>query len=289
MLNGDLGNDSLSGGNGNDSLLGGIGNDTYIFNLGDGIDTVNDYDTTAGNLDSLNLGTGLTIANTVFARTGNDLTLTWGADSVKVQNYFSSANNRIENIEFADGTKWGVADIAQRQNGTTNPDNFTGLSDFANKMFGLAGNDSLSGGNKDDVIDGGLGNDSLNGGLGNDALIGGIGKDTLTGGDGADKFIFSNLPSLSNSDVLKDFTASQGDKIVFDSAYFTKLFGKKDLTQNLRQFSKASVGGDDYIVYDNVTGNLYYDPTGLSNANAVLIANLQNKPLTMAANQFAVL
>ncbi|MDT9071177.1 hypothetical protein, partial [Escherichia coli] len=41
--------DMLFGGRGADSLSGGAGNDTYVFNLGDGVDTISDYDTTAGN------------------------------------------------------------------------------------------------------------------------------------------------------------------------------------------------------------------------------------------------
>ena len=42
----DAGNDILTGGAGNDTLTGGAGNDTYIFNLGDGVDTINDLSLT---------------------------------------------------------------------------------------------------------------------------------------------------------------------------------------------------------------------------------------------------
>ena len=120
-------------------------------------------------------------------------------------------------------------------------------------------------------------------------MTSGNGKDTLTGGDGADKFVFSNSPIIGNSDVLTDFMASQGDQMLFDTSFFTQLSGKSDLTNHIRKYNAASVGGDDYIVYDTANGNLYYDPSGLSNANAVLIASLQNKPLTVAANQFVVI
>jgi Ca2+-binding RTX toxin-like protein len=50
-LVGSNGNDTLEGGTGNDSLLGKDGSDTYLFNLGDGKDTISDYDTMAGNVD----------------------------------------------------------------------------------------------------------------------------------------------------------------------------------------------------------------------------------------------
>jgi len=39
------GDDILNGGTGNDTLNGAYGSDTYIFNLGDGADTINDYNT----------------------------------------------------------------------------------------------------------------------------------------------------------------------------------------------------------------------------------------------------
>jgi Ca2+-binding RTX toxin-like protein len=156
-------------------------------------------------------------------------------------------------------------------------------------MDGGAGNDTLFGGDGADSLLGGAGSDRLNGEVGDDFLNGGSGSDTLVGGAGADKFIFSESNPVGTSDVLVDFMASQGDQIVFDGAFFSQLQGKTDLTQHIRQYNDAGAGEDDFIVYDSATGNLYYDPTGSSNASAVLIANLQNKPLTMAANQFAVL
>ena len=316
-LYGNYGNDTLSGGAGNDYLNGGNtydygnsnGNDIYVFNKGDGADTIADFDYTVGNLDTLMLGAGLNAADTVLARLGDDLKLSWGADSVTLQNYFKNTYSVIEVLMFADGTKWGMAEIASRltQTGTTGNDYFYGLSDQPNRMNGMAGNDTLVGGNANDSLDGGtgndylegyagndslmggVGNDTLYGNYGNDSLMGGVGNDTLYGGEGADSFVFSHSVVIENSDVLLDFMPSQGDKIVFDTKYFTQLFGKNDLSQHIRQFRASSMGGDDYIVYDNLTGNLYYDPTGLSNANAVLIANLVNTPQTMSANQFVVL
>jgi Ca2+-binding RTX toxin-like protein len=288
-LYGVSGNDNITGGTGNDFLSGRWGNDTYIFNQGDGADTISDQDWTAGNKDTLQLGAGLLATDTWVVRNQGNLTLSWGTDSVYIPSFFSGSAYQVESFKFDDGTTWSLADIAQRQNGTAVADRITGLNDFANTINGLAGNDTLTGGSKNDVLNGGDGNDNLSGGMGNDTLTGSSGKDTLTGGVGADKFVLSNSPTIGNSDVLTDFMASQGDQMLFDTSFFAQLSGKSDLTNHIRKYSAKSVGSDDYIVYDNTTGNLYYDPTGLSNANAVLIANLQNKPLTMAANQFVVL
>jgi Ca2+-binding RTX toxin-like protein len=45
QLQGLEGNDTLVGGAGNDVLDGGIGDDTYVFDLGDGVDYINDLAT----------------------------------------------------------------------------------------------------------------------------------------------------------------------------------------------------------------------------------------------------
>ena len=63
-LLGGAGDDVLDGGAGNDALYGGssgyasnagAGNDTYLFGEGSGQDTIHDYDTTAGNSDTIRL------------------------------------------------------------------------------------------------------------------------------------------------------------------------------------------------------------------------------------------
>ena len=58
--------------------------------------------------------------------------------------------------------------------------------DYAECIFGLAGDDTLRGNGGDDWLDGGEGNDQLYGGEGNDRLTGGKGADGLHGGEGAD-------------------------------------------------------------------------------------------------------
>lgn len=75
-----------------------------------------------------------------------------------------------------------------------------------------AGNDSVSGGEGNDLLLGGAGRDRLSGGEGDDLLNGGAGVDVLTGGFGGDTFVFGN------GDRVTDFSAGQGDRIVFDAA-----------------------------------------------------------------------
>jgi Ca2+-binding RTX toxin-like protein len=59
-------------------------------------------------------------------------------------------------------------------------------------MAGIAGDDTLDGGNGADVLSGGDGNDLLDGGAGGDNLSGGGGSDTYRGGAGDDQYSDQN-------------------------------------------------------------------------------------------------
>ncbi|MHC8302408.1 retention module-containing protein [Pseudomonas sp. ZS1P83] len=88
------------------------------------------------------------------------------------------------------------------------------------KLYGGSGNDILLGGTGNDLLNGdagndfligGTGTDTLDGGAGNDTLLGGTGNDSLIGGSGADTFVWK--AGDTGSDVIKDFKASEGDRI----------------------------------------------------------------------------
>ena len=87
----------------------------------------------------------------------------------------------------------------------------SGAHDGNDTLLGGAGNDILFGSGGNDLLDGGKGNDILLGGTGNDTLIGGQGNDILIGGSGADTFVWKS--GDTGNDVIKDFNASQGDRI----------------------------------------------------------------------------
>jgi Mg-chelatase subunit ChlD len=78
-------------------------------------------------------------------------------------------------------------------------------------IFGQGGDDKLYGGAGNDILLGGTGNDLLDGGDGNDLLLGGKGNDILTGGSGGDTFVWK--AGDTGNDVIKDFKASEGDRI----------------------------------------------------------------------------
>ena len=80
-------------------------------------------------------------------------------------------------------------------------------------LNGNLGNDTCYGGAGNDTVRGGQGNDVLFGGDGDDYLSGDLGDDTMTGGPGADTF---RAFAGGGHDVITDFNAAEGDRIVLD-------------------------------------------------------------------------
>jgi Ca2+-binding RTX toxin-like protein len=83
-------------------------------------------------------------------------------------------------------------------------------------MIGGVGRDMLYGGSGNDVIDGKANGDWIYGGDGDDLIAGGDGTDKLWGGAGADGFVFRT--GDHSFDVINDFSAAEGDYLVYDGA-----------------------------------------------------------------------
>jgi Ca2+-binding RTX toxin-like protein/lipopolysaccharide export system protein LptC len=119
---------------------------------------------------------------------------------------------KLANVTDRDVHKYITEHFAEFEGDANSGGNDTLLGGEGNDIvYGLGGNDTLDGGVGDDILLGGSGTDTLLGGAGKDLLMGGKGDDTLTGGAGADSFIWKDK-DIGN-DVVKDFNASQGDRI----------------------------------------------------------------------------
>ncbi len=97
------GNDTLYGDSGNDYLEGGAGDDIYVFELGSGTDTINDNQ----GVNTICLADGFTKELFKTCRTNwNDLTISFDGltETIVIQGYFVSEENREFNIIFSDGT-----------------------------------------------------------------------------------------------------------------------------------------------------------------------------------------
>jgi Ca2+-binding RTX toxin-like protein len=201
-LVGQAGNDILDGGAGNDALDGGAGNDTYLFGKGSGKDTITAYDSTAGKLDTIQLGAGVLATDVVLQREGDVLVLSikGTTDTLRVNYYFNgdaTTGYQVEQIKFADGTSWDINAVKTRVLTAT------GESDV---LYGYATADTLSGLSGSDVLYGRAGNDSLDGGVGDDQLYGEDGDDTLSGGSQSDR-----LDGGEGNDALK---GQDGDDVL---------------------------------------------------------------------------
>lgn len=197
ILVGNAGNDTLEGGIGNDEVYGGIGNDLYIYNRGDGADILFDYEEGTGNTDTLRFGAGILAADVLVTRSRNDLFLNiqGTSDRLTLSNWANNDEEKIERVQFADGSVWSVAELLARLPVASNGADLLGGTASDDVLLGLAGDDLLLGLGGDDTLDGGRGNDSLEGGLGNDTYL-------YTRGDGSD-IINDYDVSAGNLDTLK--------------------------------------------------------------------------------------
>lgn len=184
--------DILDGGEGNDFLEGGSGNDTYLFGIGYGTDTV--YE--SGGTDKVLMGAGILPEDVLLGRRDASLQLLILAtgDKLIVDNWFTTTSNRVESVEFENGTIWTSTNILNAAFvGSDGNDNLYGTTG-ANTLIGFAGNDFLYADGGADILDGGTGNDLLDGGAGNDTYIfkRGYGQDLISESGGTDTITFSS-------------------------------------------------------------------------------------------------
>jgi Ca2+-binding RTX toxin-like protein len=160
------------------------------------------------------------------------------------------------------------------------------------KIYDANGRGTM-GGPLSDILIGGSGGDVIWGRGGDDVLYGKAGKDMLVGFEGKDTFVFDTKPKKASMDTISDFSVEH-DSIWLDNKVFTKL-GKKGseaapalLSKSF--FTKGSKAKDknDYIIYDNKKGVLYYDADGSGKGKAVEIATLSKK-LAMTYKDFFVI
>lgn len=209
----------------------------------------------------------------------------------------NNANQRTEFIAFSDGTDTitqstgnsfvilGGSSSSNHSLSSANDIYFGGFG--SDTVKGELGNDyinggdsldNLQGGSGNDYIKGGNGNDILTGGSGADILIGDSGSDILTGGAGRDSFRLLDF----SKDKIKDFSVID-DTIQLENSVFTKLTITGTLNSAYFKIGTVAADNNDYIVYNKITGALFYDDDGNGSHAAVQIAQLGvNLPITNA-------
>ncbi|HEX8366910.1 MAG TPA: Ig-like domain-containing protein [Allosphingosinicella sp.] len=135
-------------------------------------------------LDVLELGAGISLADLAFAWSGDDLVITVGGDAasrITIRNQRRGNGNGVETILFADGGSVSLANVLATTPGAPNAAGSTTAA-VADLISGDDGSNALSGHGGSDALSGRGGNDWLYGGEGDDVLEGGAGADHLDGG-----------------------------------------------------------------------------------------------------------
>jgi len=223
-LYGDEKNDILIGGEGDDHLRGSRGDDTYIYNIGDGNDTIYDYE----GEDIIKFGKGINKEDIVVTKGEvkydsytrsryQDLVISLkGKQGSISMEYIISEDGGIyekyshKTLVFENGDKLSFDDILKISLiGNDEDNNISGYNHRDNILEGNGGDDILCGNSGNDTLIGGDGNDGLNGEKGNDILIGERGNDNLYGGSGDDTYVYNKgdgvdyIYDIEGNDTLK--------------------------------------------------------------------------------------
>lgn len=117
-LQGGIGNDLLDGGLGNDELDGGAGQDNYLMTWGMGRDTA--IDGADGELNTIKLDTGISLADVSAKRLGDDLLVYFKGtnDGVLLNNYYTQS--QLWSLTAAEGETTALADLVASSDPNSN-------------------------------------------------------------------------------------------------------------------------------------------------------------------------
>jgi Ca2+-binding RTX toxin-like protein len=177
ILSGLGGNDQLFGAGGHDQLIGGSGDDVLAGGSGDDSmvgDGGNDTVVVGSGADDFDGGAGINFLD--FSQIKRSVTVDLSLGSVTV---------------YADGLAGNTTTFLHVSGvfGSKRNDQIAG-DGLANQLDGLAGNDTVMGGDGNDIVNGGTGDDKLTGGAGFDQFKLSAGNDTIDGGADIDTINF---------------------------------------------------------------------------------------------------
>lgn len=266
VLTGNAGDNTLFGFNGNDALRGGAGADFIFGGFGN---------------DVIDGGTG---ADTMQGQQGNDTYVVDNAGD-RVIEVFGQGNDTIVSListtlnvngrQAVENLTLAGSAVAGFGNGLSN---IIIGTNGGNVLRGFAGNDTINGLGGDDALLGDTGSDLLNGGLGNDDITTGTGFDTIR--------FDSVLNGTTNVDDVFDFNPIF-DTFQLENTGVGLFTGLANGVLAAADFFIGIQASDltDRIIYNNVTGNIYFDQDGsLGNIGQVLFAHVDPGTALTAAD-----
>ena len=300
FIYGSNGDNLIRGGGGADYLRGFGGNDTYyvdstddyVFELaGEGFDVVftsTSYSLAAGSsvevlssddiaaTTAMNFG-GNELANFIYGNNGANLMIGGGgADYLR-----GFGGDDTYYVDQAGDVTWEAAgeggDIVYAS---------ASYALTAGSSIEVLSTDGLGGTAAIDLTGNELAN-LVYGNAGANVLNGGGGADYLLGLGGADTFAFTTALGGGNVDILADMVAGT-DKIALDDAIFAGIGTPGAFNAGAFVVGSAAQDGNDRIVYNAATGQLFYDADGNGGGAAVLFATLQGNP-ALTASDFQVI
>jgi Ca2+-binding RTX toxin-like protein len=286
-LIGNSGNNTLSGGGGKDTLDGGGGVDTadysektaaVVVTLAGGsnaIVTVGGVaEDTIRNIENIKGGkAGDTLTGDGFA---NLLDGSFDADTMQggAGNDTYIVDNAGDKVIEADGE--GIDLVESSVSFSMRGQYIENLT--LTDTFGEP-NTNVTGNSLDNTIIGNDDNNLFDGGVGDDTLQGKYGTDTLNGGTGADTFLFdTTLNVIANVDHITDFAAVDTINLENDDI-FTALTTNGTLAASAFYSAAGATSAHDStdrIVYNTMTGALFYDADGVGGTAAIQFAVLDN-------------
>jgi Ca2+-binding RTX toxin-like protein len=264
-----------SGGDGAGDILTGIENVTGS-NFGDyliGNEVGNVLQGLGGN-DTLD---GLLGADVMAGGAGNDVYLVDNAADFVQEAAGAGTDAVFTTVSYALRVGQAIESLIANPTGASTPLSLTG-NELANKITGNSGAN---------ILNGGKGDDYLSGGAGNDKLYGNIGKDVMLGGAGKDFYYFNtSLNAKTNVDTIKDFS-HRDDTIALENAVFKTVGKAGKLASSAFYTGSAAHDSNDRIIYNKLTGALFYDSDGTGAHQAIKFAQL-SKGLALAYNDFII-
>jgi serralysin len=303
-LFGGAGNDRLNGGLDADQMTGGDGNDIYyVDNAGDrtieshgagGTDYVYSsvsygifafverlYLTGTANINAV----GSAIGDVITGNTGNNIINGSSGADIMIGGLGNDTYYVDSSLDVTDETTGGGGyDVVNSSVSFTAAFGIDRLNLTGTANINVAGRDA-----QNDLLVGNSGANQINGRSGNDILGGGLGNDIMTGGAGVDQFRFyTALNSATNVETITDFVSGTDSLGLLSSLFASIALGGAGLQASEFRIGSTSLDGNDYIIYNQATGQLYYDANGNVAGGAALIARL-NAGQALAYTDFDML